>query len=113
MDTKHNSTSRKYISAATFTSGGTITKSDGTGNNWYLWILAKDTAGNTTIVKSNAFYLDNTAPNTTAPTATSTTNSIVVTSAQTDANSGINASTRQYSIKKTSDSSWGSWVTDK
>ena len=97
---------------ATFTSGGTITKSDGTGNNWYLWILAKDKAGNIAIVKSNAFYLDNTAPNTTAPTATSTTNSIVVTSAQTDANSGINASTRQYSIKKTSDSSWGSWVTD-
>ncbi len=97
---------------ATFASGGTITKSDGTGNNWYLWILAKDTAGNTTIVKSNVFYLDNTAPNTTAPTATSTTNSIVVTSAQTDSNSGINASTRQYSIKKTSDSSWGSWVTD-
>ena len=97
---------------ATFTSGGTITKSDGTGNNWYLWILAKNTAGNATIVKSNVFYLDNTAPNTTVPTATSTTNSIVVTSAQTDANSGINASTRQYSIKKTSDSSWGSWVTD-
>ena len=84
MVTKCNSTSRKYVSAATFTSGGTITKSDGTGNNWYLWILAKNTAGNTTIVKSNAFYLDNTAPNTTAPTATSTTNSIVVTSAQTD-----------------------------
>ena len=58
------------------------------------------------------FYLDNTAPNTTAPTATSTTNSIVVTSAQTDSNSGINASTRQYSIKKKSDSSWGSWITD-
>ena len=98
--------------STTFTSGGTITKSDGTGNNWYLWILAKNTAGNTTIVKSNVFYLDNTAPNTTAPTATSTTNSIVVTSAQTDAHSGIDASTRQYSIKKTSDSSWGSWVTD-
>ena len=60
-----------------------------------------------------AFYLDNTAPNTTAPTATSTTNSIVVTSAQTDSHSGINASTRQYSIKKTSDSSWGAWITDK
>ncbi len=97
---------------ATFTSGGTITKSDGTGNNWYLWILAKNIAGNTTIVKSNVFYLDNTAPNTTAPTATSTTNSIVVTSAQTDAHSGINTSTRQYSIKKKSDSSWGSWITD-
>ncbi len=97
---------------ATFASGGTITKSDGTGKQLVFMDISKNTAGNTTIVKSNAFYLDNTAPNTTAPTATSTTNSIVVTSAQTDANSGINASTRQYSIKKTSDSSWGSWITD-
>ena len=56
--------------------------------------------------------MDNTAPTNTVPTATSTTNSIVVTSAQTDSNSGINASTRQYSIKKTSDSAWGAWVTD-
>ena len=35
---------------ATFASGGTITKSDGTGNNWYLWILAKDKAGNIAIL---------------------------------------------------------------
>ncbi len=27
-------------------------------------------------------------------------------------NSGIDASTRQYSIKKKSDSSWGAWITD-
>ena len=51
-------------------------------------------------------------PNTTAPTATGTTNTVVVTFAQTDAHSGIDESTRQYSIKKTSDSSWGTWVTD-
>ena len=98
--------------STTFTSGETITKTDGTGNNWYLWIIAKNTAGTTIITKSNAFYLDNTAPNTTAPTATGTTNTVVVTFAQTDAHSGIDESTRQYSIKKTSDSSWGTWVTD-
>ena len=32
--------------STTFTSGGTITKSDGTGNNWYLWILAKISRNN-------------------------------------------------------------------
>ena len=30
-----------YESSTTFTSGETITKTDGTGNNWYLWIIAK------------------------------------------------------------------------
>lgn len=96
-----------------FSSGETITKSDGTGNNWYLWILAKDKAGNTTIQKSNVFYLDNTPPTTTKPLATTTTtNSIIVTSKQTDSHSGINESTRQYAIKKSSESTWGSWITD-
>ena len=83
--------------STTFTSGETITKTDGTGNNWYLWIIAKNTAGTTIITKSNAFYLDNTAPNTTAPTATGTTNTVVVTFAQTDAHSGIDESTRPVS----------------
>ena len=96
-----------------FSSGETITKSDGTGNNWYLWILAKDKAGNTTIQRSNVFYLDNTPPTTTKPLATTTTtNSIIVTSKQTDSHSGINESTRQYAIKKSSESTWGSWITD-
>lgn len=94
----------------TFDNNGTITKSDGTGNNWYLWILAKDNLGNTTITKSNAFYLDNTAPTNTAPTASVTTNSITVNFTQTDAHSGINGSTKQYSIKKTTDSTFGAWV---
>jgi hypothetical protein len=44
-----------------FTNEGTIQKSDGDGN-WYLWILAKDIAGNTTITRSESFNLDNTAP---------------------------------------------------
>ena len=94
----------------TFDNNGTITKSDGTGNNWYLWILAKDNLGNTTITKSNAFYLDNTAPTNTVPTASVTTNSITVNFTQTDAHSGINGSTKQYSIKKTTDSTFGAWV---
>ena len=40
----------------------TITKAGLTGNNWYLWVLAKDTKKNTSIVRSEAFYFDNTAP---------------------------------------------------
>ena len=53
------------------------------------------------------FYLDNTAPTNTAPTASATTNSVTVNFAQTDANSGIYKWSRQYSIKKTSDTTWG------
>lgn len=47
--------------SSTFSNGGTITKSDGNWG-WYLWILAKDNLGNTTIQRSNAFYIDNTSP---------------------------------------------------
>lgn len=46
---------------STFTNGGTLTQSGVTGG-YYLWILAKDAAGNTTITKSNVFNLDNTGP---------------------------------------------------
>ena len=46
----------------TFTNNQTITKDGLTGNNWYLWVLAKDTKKNTSIVRSEAFYFDNTAP---------------------------------------------------
>ena len=45
-----------------FTSGDTISTPTGKTGNYYLWILAKDTYGNTTIVPSNTFKLDNTAP---------------------------------------------------
>ena len=45
-----------------FTNEATITKSTDSGNNWYLWVIAKDEYGNTTIAKSNAVYLDNGAP---------------------------------------------------
>ena len=44
-----------------FSNGQTITFSGKTGK-WYLWILAKDTAGNTAIVSSSAFELDSEAP---------------------------------------------------
>ena len=45
-----------------FSNGGTVTKNSVTGNNWYLWVLSKDNAGNTTITKTNPFYLDNIGP---------------------------------------------------
>ena len=95
-----------------FANGGTVTKSDGTGNNWYLWILAKDILGNTAITKSNAFYLDNTPPTDSKPVVTATTNSLIVTTNQIDNESGIRGSTRQYAIKQSSEQNWGAWVTD-
>ena len=53
--------------------------------------------------------IDKTAPTTTTPTATSTTNGITVTFKQTDSLSGINASTKQYAIYK--NGAWSAWQT--
>jgi hypothetical protein len=57
-----NTTAPEKVSFTTgFINGETITKNDGDGS-FYLWILAKDNAENTTITKSNVFNIDNTAP---------------------------------------------------
>ena len=73
-----------------FTNGGSITISTGTGNNWYLWIWAKDIAGNSIKTKSNAFYLDNTAPSTaTISSGGVSGKSIKYTATGADANSGV------------------------
>ena len=53
-----------------------------------------------------ANWQDKTAPTTTAPTATTKTNSITVTNKQTDNGSGI--ASIQYQIKKNGTSTWGS-----
>jgi prepilin-type N-terminal cleavage/methylation domain-containing protein len=45
-----------------FTSGATITSPAGVSGTYYLWILAKDLATNTAIVRTNVFNLDNTNP---------------------------------------------------
>jgi hypothetical protein len=47
--------------STTFTNGGTLSVSGVTGD-YYLWILAKDNAGNTRIIRTNVFKLDNTPP---------------------------------------------------
>ena len=52
-----------------FENSSVVTKDTETGNNWYLWVIAKDNLGNTSYKRSEAFYLDNTPP--TAPTITS------------------------------------------
>ena len=47
----------------TLSSGETITKSDGDGNDWYLWVKAVDSNGDTLkVATAGPFYLDNTGP---------------------------------------------------
>src|SRR5690606_17895326 len=46
---------------SSFSNGGTITSPSVTGE-YYLWIIAKDTSGNTKKSRSNVFRLDNTPP---------------------------------------------------
>ena len=45
----------------TFSNEETLEKDGGDGE-WYLWVLAKDKLGNTSIERSEAFVLDNTPP---------------------------------------------------
>ena len=45
-----------------FTNEDTIVKSNDSGNNWYLWVYIEDTVGNSAILSSKEFYLDNTPP---------------------------------------------------
>lgn len=52
-----------------YTNNSVVSNSTDTGNNWYLWVVAKDLQGNATYKRTEAFYLDNTPP--TAPTITS------------------------------------------
>lgn len=79
-----------FPSGNKFISGQTISKSDSSGNNWYLWILAKDLAGNTTITRSNAFYLDNTPPSISSFNRTSTgVHNVTYTANASDSHSGI------------------------
>ncbi len=58
------STSTPSVSSFTinFNNNGTISTPTGVSGNYYLWILAEDTAGNRKIQRSNVFRLDNTKP---------------------------------------------------
>jgi prepilin-type N-terminal cleavage/methylation domain-containing protein len=80
-----------------FTNGSSLTKNTVTGG-YYLWILAKDTASNTMISKSNVFNLDNAGPTisfgTNGNSTYAKTYSTTVTA--TDANSGLNTSSLKY-----------------
>lgn len=97
----------------TFNSGDIITKADGTGNDWYLWVLIGKNDGTVTKERSDEFYLDNTAPTVNAPGIKEiTANSITAGIMQTDSNSGIDTSSIQYAIKKSTDINWGAWVSD-
>jgi P2-related tail formation protein len=48
--------------STTLTNGSTINTPVGVSGSYYLWILAKDNATNTSITRSNAFNLDNVSP---------------------------------------------------
>ncbi|NLL64019.1 MAG: DUF5011 domain-containing protein, partial [Ruminococcaceae bacterium] len=80
----------------TFTNGGTINTPAGVTGDYYLWILAKDTTGNTTIGRTNVFKLDNTIPVITVnPTSITITEGTTYTDAgvtASDAHSGLNGS---------------------
>lgn len=82
----------------TFNNGETITKSSDSGD-WYLWILVKDSLGNTTVKCSNVYKFDNTAPDVTFVTNGNNTPSKVqstVVNISDDGYSSIDTSSLKY-----------------
>ena len=93
-----------------------LTTTDGTGvitytanRNETIRFRAVDKAGNASSESTTVVKIDKTSPSDTAPTAISTTNTITVTSKQTDSLSGIKSGTIQYALK-TGDT-WSEWQT--
>ena len=60
--TNNTNTPSEDIIDNIFTNGSTIGTTANITGTYYLWVLAKDTAGNITIVRSKEFRLDNTKP---------------------------------------------------
>src|SRR5690606_4890764 len=87
-DTSTSAPSEESITTS-FTNGGSINSPSGVTGSYYLWILARDNSGNTTIERSNVFNLDNTPPAvptiTANPTALTNGNVTVSVSYPTDA----------------------------
>ena len=82
----------------TFNNGEAITKSSDSGD-WYLWILVKDSLGNTTVKCSNVYKFDNTAPEVTFVTNGNNTPSKVqstVVNISDDGYSNIDTSSLKY-----------------
>ena len=61
--TTSTSTPSESSFSTSFTNGYSVNSPISLSGSYYLWILAKDKAGNTTISRSNVFNLDNTPPN--------------------------------------------------
>ena len=93
------------------------------GTDWYEYVEPIIIETNTTvyarlideigqtgeIASMEIANIDKTNPGTEAPSLTSTTNGIEVTCNQTDSESGINETTKQYRIRKTGAEEWGAW----
>ena len=79
-----------------FENGETIKNNTSTGDNWYLWVMAKDNEGNVTYKRSESFYLYNTKP--TLPTIIGNVGSNIYT--KEDVSLQINGSTAQSGIAK-------------
>ncbi len=93
-----------------FTSGDIISTPNDLSGSYYLWIIAKDTVGNTAIKRTNAFNLDNTNPSVTnivsnVTNITETGFTITRSGNATDAHSGLASIPYMYQIS-TNNVSW-------
>ena len=89
-------TESSFGSASTYTNGGSVSNSTLNGN-YYLWVIAKDSAGNTTIKKTdNVFNFDNTIPTVTFTPNKNTTAAKSQTVKVSVSDTNLNASSLKY-----------------
>ena len=107
-DTLSGHKSTTYTVSGANLTNQTVDNTINTEGTYTVTVTTYDNVNNSSTNSYNV-KIDKTAPTTTAPTATSTTNGITVTFKQTDSLSGINASTKQYAIYK--NGAWSAWQT--
>ena len=107
-DTLSGHKSTTYTVSGANLTNQTVDNTISTEGTYTVTVTTYDNVNNSSTNSYNV-KIDKTAPTTTAPTATSTTNGITVTFKQTDSLSGINASTKQYAIYK--NGAWSAWQT--
>ena len=89
------------------TNNENIVKSEVTGDDWYLWVLTTDEAGNTIVTRSNVFYFDNEIPE--KPTITANIENGDITNKEVELNIQGNSTLsglKNYEISLDNGNSW-------
>ncbi len=116
--TTNTSTPSEASFSTTFINGSTISTPAISGStptgSYYLWIIAKDSVGNTIITRTNVFNMDNTPPSISVARSPGiwTTGNVTLTPSCSDANSAITSCTPTVSAKPAATTQYTFTATD-